>query len=104
MQKILVDTFVLPEESKAAFLVETRRIQNFLKTLPGFVEGYVYEKAEGDNRINILTTAVWESESAYENARRAATTEFQRLGMSPQEIMKKLKVEAGRAVYTRTPY
>ena len=49
MQTVFIDTFTVPEESKAAFLVETRKIQSFLKTLPGFVEGFVYEKTAGDN-------------------------------------------------------
>ena len=104
MQKVLIDTFVVPGESKAAFVEQTRRIQSFLKTLPGFIEGYMYEKAAGENRINFVTIAVWQDDASYENARKAALAEFQRIGLNPQEIVKKLNVESGRAVYTRTPY
>ena len=44
MEIVLVDKFIVPEGAKSAFLEATRRVQRFLKTLPGFVEGFVYEK------------------------------------------------------------
>ena len=40
MEKVLVDAFIVPEESREAFLEGARRVQRFLKTLPGFVEGF----------------------------------------------------------------
>ena len=104
MQKILIDTFVVPEESKSIFLDRSRQVQAFLRTLPGFVEGFLHEKVEGNGRINVVTTAVWESEAEYENAKKAAAGEFQRTGFNPQEMMKRLKIEVERAVYRRSPY
>ena len=104
MQIVLIDTFIVPEESRAALLQETRKIQGFLKTLPGFIEGFVYEKTAGESRVNIVTTAVWESDAAMEDAKKAAAAEFQKLGFNPQQLMRDLKVEAGRAVYRRSPY
>jgi heme-degrading monooxygenase HmoA len=104
MQRVLIDTFVVPEESKSLFLDRSRQVQAFLRTLPGFVEGFLHERVEGDGRCNVVTTAVWESEAAYENARKATTEEFQRAGFNPQETMKQLKVEVERAVYRRSPY
>ena len=104
MEIVLIDKFIVPEESKSAFLEATRKAQRFLKTLPGFVEGFVYEKTEGESRYNVMTTAVWESEEAFANAKKAAAAEFQKLGFDPQELMKKLKIEIERAVYNRSPY
>jgi heme-degrading monooxygenase HmoA len=104
MQIVLIDQFRVPEESKAELVVQMKRVQGFLKTLPGFVEGFVYEKTAGEGRTNLLTTAVWESETAFENARKAASAEFQRIGFNPQETMKKLRVEIERAVYRRSSY
>src|SRR4029450_13029897 len=69
MQKVLIDKFIVPEESKAAFRDVSRTIQGVLKTLPGFVEGFVYEKREGDSRENVMTTVVWESEHAFAAAK-----------------------------------
>jgi heme-degrading monooxygenase HmoA len=104
MQKVLIDMFVVPEESKSIFLERSRQVQAFLRTLPGFVEGFLHEKVEGNGRFNAVTTAVWESEAAYENARKLAVEEFQKTGFNPQETMKQFKVEVERAVYRRSPY
>lgn len=104
MQKILIDTFVVPEESKSIFLDQSRQVQAFLRTLPGFVEGFLHEKVEGNGRINVVTTAVWESEAEYENAKKAAAEQFQKTGFNPQEVMKQLKIEVERAVYRRSRY
>jgi hypothetical protein len=53
-----MDKFVVLDESKAAFLTEVRKSAAFLRTLSGFVEGFVYESTDGGSRHNIVTTAV----------------------------------------------
>ena len=104
MEVVLIDKFVVPDESMGAFLAEVRKSSAFLRTLPGFVEGYVYESADGGSRHNVVTTAVWKDEEAFQNARKRAAEEFQRIGFNPPEIMKKLKVDNERGVYRRSPY
>jgi heme-degrading monooxygenase HmoA len=104
MQKVLIDAFVVPEESKSEFLDRSRQLQAFLRTLSGFVEGFLHEKVEGNGRFNVVTTAIWEDESAYKNAKQATAEEFQRTGFNPQEMMKRLNVAVERAVYRRSPY
>jgi hypothetical protein len=104
MQKILVDMFVVPQESRAAFLETSRTIQDILKTLPGFVEGFVYEKQEGNGRCNILTTAVWESEKAFDDAKKIVADKLHALGLNPAEVMRALNVQIERGVYGRRPY
>jgi heme-degrading monooxygenase HmoA len=66
--------------------------------LPGFVEGFVYENSVSETRHNVVTTAVWKGEDTFQNARKKAAEEFQRIGFNPPEIMKRLKVEIGRRV------
>ena len=104
VQKVLIDTFVIPEESKPMFLDQSRKVQAFLQTLPGFVEGFLHERIDGNGRFNVVTTAVWESDAAYENARKATLEEFRRSGFDPREMMTRLKIEVERAVYRRSPY
>jgi heme-degrading monooxygenase HmoA len=104
MQVVLIDTFVVPEDSKSELLEKARMSAGFLKTLPGFVEGFVYERTDGESPYNVVTTAVWKDNESYENARKVAAAEFQKIGFSPQETMKKLRVEFKRAVYRRAPY
>jgi heme-degrading monooxygenase HmoA len=84
--------------------LEAARKPAFSRTLPGFVEGFFYEKTDGETCHNVMTTAVWKDEEAFQAAKKAATLEFQRIGFNPQEIMKTLKVEIKRAVYRRSPY
>jgi heme-degrading monooxygenase HmoA len=104
MQKVLIDAFIVPEESKSTFLDRSRQVQAFLRTLPGFVEGFLHEKVEGKGRFNVVTTAVWESDAAYDNARKATAEEFRKTGFNPQETMNQLKIEVERAVFSRSPY
>lgn len=104
MEVVLIDKFIVPEESKAAFLAEVRKSSAFLRTLPGFVEGFVYESIDGGNRHNVVTTAVWKDEEAFQNAKRSAAEGFKKIGFDPPEIMKNLKVEIERGIYRRSPY
>ncbi len=104
MRKVLIDIFIVPEQSKAAFLEGARQAQSFIRTLPGFVEGFLYEKTDGESRHNFLTTAVWESEEALEKAKSAVTIEFKKRGFNPQETTKRLKIESVRSTYERSPY
>jgi heme-degrading monooxygenase HmoA len=103
MQTVLIDKFIVPEESRTAFLEASRKIQGVLKTLPGFVEGFVYEKRGGAGH-DIMTTAVWETEDAYNNAKNAMAAQLQRLGLNPQDIMRRLKAQVERGIYERSPY
>lgn len=72
--------------------------------LPGFVEGFVYENTDGVSRHSVVTAAVWKNEKSFQNAKKRAAEEFQRIGFNPREIMKKLKVEIDRGIYRRSPY
>ena len=104
MEVVLVDKFIVPEESKARFLAEVRKSAAFLRTLPGFVEGFVYENKDGASHHNVLTTAVWKDEEAFQNAKKSAAEGFKKIGFNPPEIMKNLKVEMERGIYRRSPY
>lgn len=104
MQKVLIDLFIVPEESMKAFMDATRTTQKFIKTLPGFVEGYLYEMKEGNGRYTVITTAVWDNEGAFESAKQAVQAEYQRKGFDPRALMKQLDVEVERGVYERSPY
>ncbi|MEP7288705.1 MAG: antibiotic biosynthesis monooxygenase [Chloroflexota bacterium] len=104
MEKVLIDTFIVPEESKAEFRAGALKVQSFIKTLPGFVEGFLHELQDGDSRYNFMTTAVWESEEAFENAKKTVNNENQRRGVNPDETRKRLGIERLRATYERTPY
>lgn len=104
MEIISIDLFIIPKESEKEFLEQSRMVQGFIKTIPGFVEGFSYEKINGDSEYNFMTTAVWESEAAFQNAGRAIGAEFQRRGFNPQPLFERLRVKRIRSEYNRTPY
>lgn len=104
MEVVLIDRFVVPEESKARFLEEVRKSAGLLRTIPGFVEGFVYEKTTGESSANVVTSAVWKDEAAFQNAKNSAAEGFKKIGFNPAEIMKALNVRMERAVYRRSPY
>ena len=104
MEIVLVDKFIVPEESKERFLEQVHKSASFLRTLPGFVEGFVYEKSDGESRHNVITTAVWRDEEAFQNAKRNAAEEFKKIDFNPPKIMKALQVQIERATYRRSPY
>ena len=47
MEIVLIDTFIVSEASKAEFIEEVRRSGAVPQSLPAFVEGFAYEKADG---------------------------------------------------------
>jgi len=104
LEIVLIDKFIVPEESKARFLEQVHKSATFLRTLPGFVEGFVFEKTGGESRHNVVTTAVWQDEEAFQNAKKSAAEGFQKIGFNPPKILKNLNVEIERAVYRRSSY
>ena len=68
------------------------------------MEGFVYENTDVTSRQNVVTTAVWKDEEAFQNAKRSAAEGFKKIGFDPPEIMKNLKVEIERGIYRRSPY
>ncbi len=104
MQIVLIDGFVVPEDSREEFLARVQFSADYIRTLPGFVEGYVHQRTAGDSRFDVVTTAVWESDEAIQNAKSSVAAFYQKAGFNPQDIMKRLGVRIERAEYQRKPY
>jgi heme-degrading monooxygenase HmoA len=105
METVLIDLFVVPESSLREFLEAAHFSAQTVRRQPGFVEGFVHERAAGEGKINVVTTAVWESESAMNEARAAVPAEFAQTGFNPSEVMKRLGVQMEqRAIYRRSSY
>jgi heme-degrading monooxygenase HmoA len=104
MEAVLIDQFVVPEAAVEEFLRQVHFSANIVKNRPGFVEGYIYRRATGDGQINVVTTAVWASQAAMEDAKTAIPAEFAKVGFSPPEVMKRLGVQIMRGLYERTAY
>jgi hypothetical protein len=44
VEVVLIDKFIVPDESKATFLAEVRKSSGFLRTLPWFCRGLCLRK------------------------------------------------------------
>ena len=103
METILIDQFMVPQAAAREFLEQVHFSASVVKTRPGFVEGYVYQRPV-DGAVNIITTAGWASESAMQEARKSIAAEFARIGFDPPAIMRRLGVQMQRATYHRSSY
>jgi len=104
MEKVVIDMIIVPAESRAAFLERAGQVQSFLRTIPGYVEGHIYEQQSGESRYNFVTTAVWESQEAIDKAQQIVAEEFQRRGFNRQASAQQLGVESIRGIYDRNPF
>ncbi len=104
MEVVSIDLFSVPEEALSAFREESELVRNIVRKMPGLVEGYFYEKTDGDSQYNFITTAVWESEAAFANAGKEIWAAFQKAGFNPHEAHGKLGVRRIRSEYKRKRY
>ena len=104
MEIVLIDTFIVPETARDEFREAAVRAQNFIKTLPGYVEGFIYEQMDGESPYNFLTNAVWKDEAAFEAAKKAVLAEYAKRGYDPALTRQKLGIEQTRSTYSRNPY
>ena len=104
METVLIDQFTVPQAAAGEFLEQVHFSARIVKTRPGFVEGYVYQRVLEGGQVNVITTAVWASESAMQQARKSIAAEFSSIGFDPPGIMQRLGVQMQRAAYQRSPY
>ncbi len=104
MEVVSIDLFIVPMESEKVFREESDMVRRIIKSVPGLVEGFFYERTSGDGEYNFITMAVWESEETFSNAGKAVWTEFQKIGFNPQQAHDRLRVNRIQSVYKRTAY
>jgi heme-degrading monooxygenase HmoA len=104
VETILIDQFMVPQAAVREFLQHVHFSAGIVKTRPGFVEGYVYQRPADEGQVNVITTAVWASESAMQEARKSIAAQFTSIGFDPPAIMRRLGVQMQRATYQRSPY
>jgi heme-degrading monooxygenase HmoA len=103
-QKVVIDRFVVPREARAAFVETSGTVQNILKGLPGFVEGFVYEQVHENGDSGFVTTVVWRDERAFELAKEHVAQKLRERGVNPAEKMRELNIQIERGGYERTPF
>lgn len=104
MEKVLIDLFVVPEEALPEFLTAVRTTTPFLRSLPGYVEGWVYTKESEPGRYNVITTAVWANDEVYQEAKKAAVEQYRCINFNPQDVIKRLGAQMERGEFARAAY
>lgn len=94
-----IDKFKVPDSARREFVERVRKINEFLGTLRGFVQNYVFEQSGGQGESNFVTITVWDSMESVELARKAAAIKFKEIGYNPQEFLARLQIRADQAIY-----
>ena len=82
-----IDTFLVPASARAEFDSAARRNLDFIRTQPGFLGHWVFEKTAGPGRFDVVTVAAWESQEAIDRAGAAVRAYYQRIGFDPPAFM-----------------
>lgn len=90
----LIDTFTVPNASRAELEAATRRNRDFIRTLPGFRGDAMFTKAQGDT-WDLATIAVWDDQQAI-----AAATYYKQIDFDVQAAIKKWGVTMHRTICT----
>ena len=89
----------MPRQSIEEFSKQANYNGDFITKLPGLIDHETYKSKDDQGNLTIITTAVWENEAAFENAKKAVFAEFQRIGFNPPEFVKRLNVVQERGIY-----
>ena len=101
-ERIFIDRFVVPQNSKAEFIERMNINRSLIKNLPGFVEDAVYERNDELGNLICVTVAVWESEEAIKKAREAVQAAYKKEGFNLQAMLERLNITMlERGVYTK---
>lgn len=96
---IFIDKFLVPENSKEEFISRMNNNRNFIENLPGFVRDDVYESADEEGNLLIVTIAIWENEYSLNKAKEEVQAEYERIGFNPAEFMERLNIKMERGTY-----
>jgi len=99
-QVFRVDRFKVPAAALPEFTARARAAHQRLCMLPGFVEDRLLESSGQHGVTTVVTVVVWKDRAACDRAKREIERAYRQSGYDPQKTLKRLGIEADRAVYT----
>lgn len=99
MQKVLIDTFIVPKKSELEFFNRVKVNRNLIKNLPGFIQDSAYIREKNANEIQFVTVAIWENEEAISNAKKEVQTSYQKEGFDMPGMLERLGISIERAIF-----
>lgn len=94
-----IDKFLVPAAAREEFMTRVRVNQNFIKTLPGFVEDAAYERVDEQGNLVYITMAVWKNEDALKHAKEAVQAAYKQEGFNPADMFERLHITMDRGQY-----
>ena len=94
-----IDKFNVPIATRQEFVDRVNKTNEFLRTLPGFIQDFVLEQTGGPGEFNFITIVIWEDAEAIEAARKAVTAMYEEIGFNPQDLLDRLGIKADLANY-----
>jgi hypothetical protein len=71
-KKIIVGEIEVPVNSIEPFRKQMHVTPNYLKNLPGYVTGEMYEMTDDSGTLHVLSITTWNNEESYNNARKSS--------------------------------
>ncbi|GBF37585.1 antibiotic biosynthesis monooxygenase family protein [Leptospira johnsonii] len=99
MQKVLIDTFVVPKKAEEEFFTRVRVNRNMIKALPGFIQDSAYIREKSGDEIQFVTVAIWENEEAISNAKKEVQASYQKEGFDMPGMLQRLGISIERGIF-----
>ncbi|TGM98827.1 antibiotic biosynthesis monooxygenase family protein [Leptospira dzoumogneensis] len=99
MQKVLIDTFIVPKKAEEEFFTRVKVNRNLIKSLPGFVQDSAYIREKTKDEFQFVTVAVWENEEAIDSAKKEVLASYQREGFDMPGMLQRLGISIERGIF-----
>jgi hypothetical protein len=100
--KIVVGKIEVPGKSIEAFRKQMHVTPNYLKKLPGFVSGEMYEMTDDSGVLHVLSITTWVDDASYKNAQHKLTEYYKEISFDRMAFREKLEIAADYALYAET--
>jgi hypothetical protein len=94
-----IDSFAVPEASRAAFMAKVQETKDFLDEQAGCVQNLILEQHSGSDRFNVVTVVEWTNHDTFANAKTAMMAKRRGSGFDPESFLKTLGIEANMSNY-----
>ena len=99
--KFVIGKIVVPSKSIEAFRKQLPVTPNYLKTLPGFVKGEMYEMTDDAGSLHVLSITVWDNQKSYENAQHKLTAFYKEINFDRMAFREKMQITADYSLYLK---
>jgi hypothetical protein len=101
--KIVVGKIEVPGTSIEAFRKQVHVTPNYLKKLPGFVSGEMYEMIDDSGVLHVLSVTTWVDDASYKNAQQRLAEYYKEINFDRMAFREKLNITADYALYIQSP-